>query len=212
MRFCVYVFLMVCFLGLIGGCDQPKPVWRQGKWAQVGQTERSPNPARASSECFRILLCAPDDPGINESAFPARSRIDLGLETKVHVRPLEPFIQAGSITGVYQCHMPSKPGINCEQCVDKIDCTLTTLSDADRDRNCCIGQLRRSAAQVGAPVPGPSAPRDLKVGDRFKDCVNCPEMVVVPPGTFGMGPQSDEVSVSIAQAFAVGRFAITFDE
>ncbi len=55
----------------------------------------------------------------------------------------------------------------------------------------------------------------------FKDCPTCPEMVVVPTGTFTMGsPASepargdteDQVQVTIAQPFAVGRFAVTRGE
>jgi formylglycine-generating enzyme required for sulfatase activity len=58
----------------------------------------------------------------------------------------------------------------------------------------------------------------------FKDCAQCPEMVVVPAGTFTMGSPPDEperehlpgsenqVSVTIAQPFAVGRFAVTRGE
>jgi formylglycine-generating enzyme required for sulfatase activity len=57
--------------------------------------------------------------------------------------------------------------------------------------------------------------------ETFKDCPTCPEMVVVPAGTFTMGsppnePQRDkdevQVQVTIAAPFAVGRFAVTFDE
>jgi formylglycine-generating enzyme required for sulfatase activity len=57
--------------------------------------------------------------------------------------------------------------------------------------------------------------------EHFKDCPTCPEMVVVPAGTFTMGsPPSEpersndeaQVRVSIAEPFAVGRFAVTFDE
>jgi formylglycine-generating enzyme required for sulfatase activity/serine/threonine protein kinase len=63
--------------------------------------------------------------------------------------------------------------------------------------------------------------RCLKLKETFRDCSACPEMVVVPAGSFTMGspetePErtSDEVqmSVSIAQSFAVGKFAVTFDE
>jgi formylglycine-generating enzyme required for sulfatase activity len=64
--------------------------------------------------------------------------------------------------------------------------------------------------------------RALVPGDHFKECRICPEMVVVPAGEFIMGaPLSEEGSaadespqrtVTIAHAFAVGRFAITFDE
>jgi formylglycine-generating enzyme required for sulfatase activity/uncharacterized caspase-like protein len=57
---------------------------------------------------------------------------------------------------------------------------------------------------------------------QFKDCpTTCPEMVVVPAGSFTMGSPSNEprllvideqVRVSISAPFAVGRFAVTFDE
>jgi formylglycine-generating enzyme required for sulfatase activity len=55
-------------------------------------------------------------------------------------------------------------------------------------------------------------------GQPFKDCPDCPEMVVVPAGTFTMGAppeeqvateREDQVRVSIAKPFAVGRFAVT---
>jgi formylglycine-generating enzyme required for sulfatase activity len=71
--------------------------------------------------------------------------------------------------------------------------------------------------------------------EHFKDCQTCPEMVVVPAGGFTMGAPADEkaewrraqqmglpartfsagevqVRVSIAAPFAVGKYAVTFDE
>jgi formylglycine-generating enzyme required for sulfatase activity len=60
--------------------------------------------------------------------------------------------------------------------------------------------------------------------DRLADgnpCPMCPEMVVVPAGAFTMGsPPSEperglgeeQLRVAIAQPFAVGRFAVTFDQ
>ena len=58
-----------------------------------------------------------------------------------------------------------------------------------------------------------------KVGSSFTDCAGCPEMVVVPAGSFTMGSHvkedgrlSDEEPthrVTIAKPFAVGRFEIT---
>ncbi len=33
----------------------------------------------------------------------------------------------------------------------------------------------------------------LRPGDTFRECDVCPEMVVVPPGTFTMGSPSNEV-------------------
>ena len=56
----------------------------------------------------------------------------------------------------------------------------------------------------------------------FRDCPNCPEMVVVPAGEFLMGsPESErgrgkdegpQHPVMIAQPLAVGKFEVTFNE
>jgi formylglycine-generating enzyme required for sulfatase activity len=51
-------------------------------------------------------------------------------------------------------------------------------------------------------------------GEAFKDCPECPDMVVVPKGTFNMGSRENEWEsplhqVTIARPFAVGRFAVT---
>ena len=60
------------------------------------------------------------------------------------------------------------------------------------------------------------------VGKRFRDCAECPEMVVLPAGTFRMGaPRSESGSesderpvheVTIAAPFAVGVYEVTFAE
>jgi formylglycine-generating enzyme required for sulfatase activity len=67
-----------------------------------------------------------------------------------------------------------------------------------------------------------SEQRALRPMDHFKECDACPEMVVIPAGDFVMGaPEGEEGStaderpqrrVAFAHAFAVGRFAVTFDE
>ncbi|MGP0094983.1 MAG: SUMF1/EgtB/PvdO family nonheme iron enzyme [Xanthobacteraceae bacterium] len=62
----------------------------------------------------------------------------------------------------------------------------------------------------------------LRPKDAFKECDKCPEMAVVPAATFLMGSPPNEAgrasdenpqhSVTFAHPFAVGRFAVTFDE
>jgi formylglycine-generating enzyme required for sulfatase activity/uncharacterized caspase-like protein len=63
----------------------------------------------------------------------------------------------------------------------------------------------------------------LKPKNVFKECSKCPEMVVVPPGSFTMGSpdaengrvwynESPQHTVMIAHAFAVGKYHITVDQ
>jgi formylglycine-generating enzyme required for sulfatase activity len=64
--------------------------------------------------------------------------------------------------------------------------------------------------------------RALKPKDSFKECNDCPVMLVVSAGSFTMGSpvgelgrypdESPQHQVTIAQPFAVGRFSVTFDE
>src|SRR5262249_26029320 len=62
----------------------------------------------------------------------------------------------------------------------------------------------------------------LKAGDEFKDCDVCPEMVVVPAGSFTMGsPESEkgrnswegpQHAVTFARPFAIGKIEGTVDQ
>jgi formylglycine-generating enzyme required for sulfatase activity len=60
----------------------------------------------------------------------------------------------------------------------------------------------------------------LKPKDRFKECTDCPEMVVVPADSFmmgsleGQGGQDEHAqhTVVIAKPFAVSKYDVTFDE
>ena len=72
-----------------------------------------------------------------------------------------------------------------------------------------------------AEAPVPEAPR-RDPGTVFHDCTECPQMVVLPPGTFLLGSASSEVSIhsnegpqrriTIARPFAVATKVITFDQ
>jgi formylglycine-generating enzyme required for sulfatase activity len=56
----------------------------------------------------------------------------------------------------------------------------------------------------------------LKPKDTFKECDSCPEMVVVPAGSFTMGSDKGfdrpQLRVTIARPFAAGKFEVTFAE
>src|SRR5260370_267400 len=80
---------------------------------------------------------------------------------------------------------------------------------------------RQFLAAKGVQPLTPEIEQTLKPKDSFKECDTCPEMVVVPKGSFTMGTPPDEPyrlngehpqhRVTIAMPFAVGRSTITFD-
>jgi formylglycine-generating enzyme required for sulfatase activity len=77
---------------------------------------------------------------------------------------------------------------------------------------------------AGLKVLQDSAPRKsgatYQAGDSFRDCPECPQMVVVPAGSFDMGSreagrdndEGPQRTVTIPRAFAVGKFEVRFDE
>jgi formylglycine-generating enzyme required for sulfatase activity len=78
-----------------------------------------------------------------------------------------------------------------------------------------------STASRSSPTVSTTPPREpprsgSKPGDIFRDCPDCPEMVVVPAGSFAMGSSSEYEKpvhrVNIAKNFAVGRREVTFNE
>jgi len=89
---------------------------------------------------------------------------------------------------------------------------------------CCNKAFRHALlaallAGVGASAAGQS---DWQPGQSFRDCEGCPEMVVVPAGSYMMGSPPGEESrkehegpqhrVTIAQPFAVGKYEVTVEE
>jgi formylglycine-generating enzyme required for sulfatase activity len=79
------------------------------------------------------------------------------------------------------------------------------------------------ATDVAPYVMTAEAERAKKAPDSFRECAKaCPEMVVIPPGTFMMGSPEDEAGrspdegprrrVTIPKPFAVSRHLVTFDD
>jgi len=67
----------------------------------------------------------------------------------------------------------------------------------------------------------PNAAAARKPGQTFKECRNCPEMVVVPPGSFMMGSPAGEPDrrdnelqhrVTFTRAFAIAKTEVTWDQ
>jgi formylglycine-generating enzyme required for sulfatase activity len=80
----------------------------------------------------------------------------------------------------------------------------------------CVVVIRLADAQSVKPVSDALLP-----GQSFKECRNCPEMVVLPTGEFTMGSPPDEPErdqdepqqrITIAEPFAMSRTPITWDQ
>jgi len=79
-----------------------------------------------------------------------------------------------------------------------------------------------SSETLIVPVIDTVAQSNLQVGDNFRDCEECPAMVVVPAGEFMMGSppsepgrESNEVpqhKVTISKPFAAGMYEVTWDD
>lgn len=78
------------------------------------------------------------------------------------------------------------------------------------------------ASLLATAATGAQANTRTEPGQVFKDCKNCPEMVVLPAGSFSMGTPDSEVgrqpdegpvrTVTFAQPFAISRFQVTAAE
>jgi formylglycine-generating enzyme required for sulfatase activity len=98
---------------------------------------------------------------------------------------------------------------------------------AEADRKQAEAEAKRRADEEAA-LRDPALSVKPASGQSFRDrlangqpCPMCPEMVVAPAGTFMMGaspgepdrdPGEEQVLVTIARPFAVGKFAVTFDQ
>jgi len=74
-----------------------------------------------------------------------------------------------------------------------------------------------SQSQAAVPPRAEPGRTGTKPGDVFRDCSDCPEMVVVPAGAFDMGSNDFDIEkpehrVTIAKPFAIGRREVTFEE
>ena len=95
-----------------------------------------------------------------------------------------------------------------------------SVGTAPSPRDEAVQAKQPDASTTSAMALTAAQERALKAGDSFKECADCPQMIVVPAGTFMMGSpagQGDDDErpqhkVTIAQPFAVAKFALTFDE
>src|SRR5262245_46899636 len=133
--------------------------------------------------------------------------------------------------------VPSHPsackGLSGDTCKASPDCRWVSPAQEGRPGQLSYCRARPASGPaepvVGTPLSSqtarsltPAEERALKPGDSFRECNECPEMVVVPAGSFMMGSPPGEAGhdpsegpqhrVTIATPFAVGKFEVTFAE
>lgn len=90
------------------------------------------------------------------------------------------------------------------------------------DARTCGGLQTVSSGRQAPRALTATEERCLKAKDEFRECADCPAMVVVPAGSFTMGSQESgkdrrdneepQRTVRIGKAFAVGKFTVSFVE
>lgn len=101
-------------------------------------------------------------------------------------------------------------------------------STPDQGKGDALNPLQGTAAQSSNCGDGvllstnTAPPKCLRPGDTFRECANCPEMVLIPRGDFVMGSPDNEEGrakdegpqqrVAMNYDFAAGRFEVSFAE
>jgi formylglycine-generating enzyme required for sulfatase activity len=95
--------------------------------------------------------------------------------------------------------------------------TVTPPAPPPSAQTPCGGETVSVSLASRPPCPlSTTEERGLRPKDVFQECATCPEMVVVPAGSFTMGSRTvleyPQHQVTIAAQFAVGKFELTFEE
>lgn len=144
---------------------------------------------------------------LHERVFKKNISIVSGAEKKVTVK-----LPAARPTAKKQ----KKPTKTAKQKTGK----SITAAKREADKRAQAAKLRLAEARKQAKkTPATPAGSPMQPRQPFRDCENCPEMVVVPPGNFYMGSPSFEARrqkvedtvhhVAISNAFALGKNEVT---
>ena len=116
----------------------------------------------------------------------------------------------------------SRPVLGADLNLSELVRRPTGLSENIADRGGDSAVAEPFSCPAGWPTESVPLRPEQALKDVFKECATCPEMVVVPAGSFTMGSPTSEVlresnespqhAVTFARQLAVGRFALSFDE
>jgi formylglycine-generating enzyme required for sulfatase activity len=168
-------------------------------------------------DCAKFLIVL--SPNSVESSE-VRAELRTALDEK---KPIIPVIQSPcriprQLRTIQHANFSSREP-NDETALSQLLRTLNTASKAPVANETEISRSAQSQAAGANRDSNPLAPRTV-FRDRLKDGSQGPEMIVIPSGSFRMGDMhglgSDDEKpvreVNIVYPFALGRYAVTFDE
>ena len=134
----------------------------------------------------------------------------------------------GSENGLFTKHLLAalrEPGLRVRDLFTRVRTAVHEESNGDQVPALYDGLVGdfvfRSAPGRLTPNRPDPAPSRRRAGDVFRDCSSCPEMVVIPAGTFTMGSPASEEGRRDSEgpqhrvtlrSFALGATEVTFDE
>ena len=183
---------------------------------------------------------------VPRTAAPARSRNAAAIEASLGLTPADRrLVQSGLASlgfrpgpadGVFgaatRAALRAWQRANGAAETGRLTASAATALAAAGERAAKARQAAREKAEKAAGEKAERAAREaaekaaraaaLRPGRVFRDCSDCPEMVVVPAGSFMMGSPAHEAGrfesegpqrrVTISKPFAVGKFEVTRDE
>jgi formylglycine-generating enzyme required for sulfatase activity len=150
-----------------------------------------------------------------QAAAAAKKMADEDARTKANAERICGNLRAIADVAVLKAMADQHRGTPAETCI------AARIDALQKQTLALATSTKHSPSPKAAPLTA-AQERALKPRDTFKECDACPEMVVVPPGSFLMGSPGSEAGrygdegpqhyVTIARPFAVARFEATFAE
>ena len=186
----------------------PVPPFNAPTAPRVDPAEELWNQIRASNNSgqFELFMRAfPDSPLVHS----ARARLD-ELQGQPFTVVVDP---AGARVRILNIEPPYRAGMKLPAGEYRVE---ASASDYEKEVEVVSHGSSPTTHRMALRKAG------LKPGQRFRDCPECPELVVVPSGSFLMGSPSHEEGregdegpvhqVRIGEPFAVGVYEVTFAE